>query len=417
MKINYRKLVPHGSFIAQYMDAMNESETAYEYDFWGAVWALSSVIGRRVIVDRPNAPIYLNWYIIFVADSGITRKSTAVSHAIKTMKSGVPDDVVHVENMVTPEKLLMDMSVNSEEHGHATTIVSASELVTLFGRQKYTVHLPALFTDFYDCPDHRSGGGIVSRSMPDTRNVYMSLLSASTLAWLVRAINPDIIEGGFTSRCLFITASARKRAIPWPDAAFAGPAERSRESLRRCVESAVNAGHVRLDSTAMDAYAKWYRNRTLSNDSFRQSFESREDAHILRLAAVLCINDESYEISRTHVRQAIKLISHVKDTSSAIFAADVVPDETMLLVDKVRKQLVEAGSGGISHTLLRQRVGQSVPAGKFRQLLDLMHENGMVRAFDVKSSATAKKSSRVWEATDLLSDQEAAVTVLRGMNG
>ena len=61
------------------MDYMSYVETAESYDFWCAVWAIGDACGRRVYVDRPNIPVYLNWYIILAAESGSTRKSTAIT--------------------------------------------------------------------------------------------------------------------------------------------------------------------------------------------------------------------------------------------------------------------------------------------------------------------------------------------------
>ena len=76
--MNYKSLVPHDSFIGQYMEYMSELETPDAYDFWCGVWAIGVCCGRNVIVDRPRAPVHLNWYVILSAESGTTRKSTAV---------------------------------------------------------------------------------------------------------------------------------------------------------------------------------------------------------------------------------------------------------------------------------------------------------------------------------------------------
>ena len=71
--MNYRSLVPDDSFIAQYMDLQYDAETPFTYDFWGAMWCIGAVCGRPVYVDRPQTPVHLNWYITFVAESGVTR--------------------------------------------------------------------------------------------------------------------------------------------------------------------------------------------------------------------------------------------------------------------------------------------------------------------------------------------------------
>ena len=88
--MNYKKLVPKDSFIGQYMEYMSVVETAESYDFWCALWAIGVGCGRTVFVDRPNSPVFLNWYIILAAESGTTRKSTAINSIRKIVNETHP---------------------------------------------------------------------------------------------------------------------------------------------------------------------------------------------------------------------------------------------------------------------------------------------------------------------------------------
>ena len=85
--MNYKKLVPPNSFIGQYMEYMSYVETAESYDFWCAVWAIGDTCGRNTYVSRPNTPVYLNWYLILAAESGSTRKSTAIATIAGVVKN------------------------------------------------------------------------------------------------------------------------------------------------------------------------------------------------------------------------------------------------------------------------------------------------------------------------------------------
>jgi len=80
---------------------MEYVETAQAYDFWCALWAIGVGVTRDVYVDRPNAAVYLNWYIILAADSGITRKSTAINSISNLVKGTTP---LHKEK-TSPEAL------------------------------------------------------------------------------------------------------------------------------------------------------------------------------------------------------------------------------------------------------------------------------------------------------------------------
>ena len=129
-RVNYNTIAPEGTFIRAYMDAQHGLETATAYDFWCAVWVLGSALGRTVYVDRPRIPVYLNWYVLLVAESGVTRKSTAVVRARRMLSSVLDEDATLIESKTTPEKLEYIMGVSSEKSGTASTHIAISELVT-----------------------------------------------------------------------------------------------------------------------------------------------------------------------------------------------------------------------------------------------------------------------------------------------
>ena len=121
--MNLARIVPDNSFIGQYMNVMSDSETSQTYDFWSAVWALGTVCDRSVYVPRPRAPVHMNWYIMLVAESGVTRKSTAVR-----MARDVVTHVIGVDSMIegkcTPEYLFHHLT----QHPHCP--IAVSELAT-----------------------------------------------------------------------------------------------------------------------------------------------------------------------------------------------------------------------------------------------------------------------------------------------
>lgn len=86
-RVNLKGVVPEGSFISNYLAYTADNETPLYYDFWCAIWCLSSSVGRSTVVARPRAPVFLNHYIVLIAESATTRKSTAVRLAEKLLSS------------------------------------------------------------------------------------------------------------------------------------------------------------------------------------------------------------------------------------------------------------------------------------------------------------------------------------------
>lgn len=416
--INYRTIAAEGTFIRQYMEAMDGLETAHSYDFWCACSVLGAVLGRSVYVDRPRLPVRFNWFIILAADSGITRKSTAVVHARKLAAPLLQETpgAVLIETKTTPEKLTYMLERASEEQGHAYGHILVSELVTFLGRERYTMQMPALLTDLYDCPDARTDGGVLSRRSFVLRNVFVTFLSASTPAWLMRAINPDVIEGGFTSRCIFIVDERRKRAVAWPsDVGDNADFSVLHRTLRRLRAEAQTHGAIPLTRAAVERFKRWYSRRVMSRDPYRVSFEAREDEHVLRLAGTLAINDELYKIEVRHITAAIKVIEEAKRGGAALFAGGVVPDRILTGIDKLRTVLIEAGIDGLPQNELYRRVRSVLDNNEFRTLIDLMHEHKMVQRFEFASTATAKRKALIWRATQHIREKGRLDSVLAGL--
>ena len=77
-------------------------ETPKDFDFWGAVWIISLILNRHLIINRPNAPLFPNFYITLIADSGECRKSTAINCANDVLSQIIDEkDKINIMNSTT----------------------------------------------------------------------------------------------------------------------------------------------------------------------------------------------------------------------------------------------------------------------------------------------------------------------------
>ena len=307
--MRYIKLVDDDTFIGQYMKHMSYVETAESYDFWCAVWVIGEQVGYNVFVDRPNSPVHLNWYIILTAESGTTRKSTAVTSIINLLGNNC------ISRRISPKHLEQLIHNNTMNNSSGTATLLISELVTLLGKESQMNAMPGLLTDLYDCPARRVGGD----NEYSMRNVYVNLLSASTPIWLLTAVNPSVVEGGLTSRIMFIVDDTRKRSIPWPKERDASDFRTMINQLSHCISKAKAQKKIGISQGGLRKFTSWYNNRDVHTDPYLSSFEAREDDHVLKLAAILCINDGIMEIQATHISTSIKVIAQVKSTTVKLF--------------------------------------------------------------------------------------------------
>ena len=403
----FKKYMDTDTFIGKFMLMMSSSETPVAYDFWAAIWVLGTALGRQVVVPRPHAPIFMNWYVIIVANSGITRKSTAVNAAKNILqryqhKYSAPIHVVDGKN--SPEAFEDQMVKMSDEYGYARMAVVASELARFLGKEQYMMKMPTLLVDMYDMP-RTMEVNTLARGRGVIKTPFVSFFSASTPRWLNKTVNPTVIEGGFTSRTIFIKAEKRKKKVPWPEeTADLVTEDEIVTHLRKIVEVAQDLKEIKLTEGAMEMFGKWYRSKPESITPFQSSFESREDAHVLRLAACLAINNEQYMIDNMCIRQAIKIINAAKSTGAYLFEGNVRPEDTQIGVSKLIQTIVTAGNIGVKTSDIYRQVSAYMNGQTMNYLLQIMLELEMVTKLVEKNTRKRGRNAAIWTMTTRITD-------------
>jgi hypothetical protein len=287
---------------------------------------------------------------------------------------------------VTPEALDKLLHDRTATHGNAQLCISVPELAVFMGTERYIAHMPTLLTDLYDCPSARDGGGTIARGAVVQRDVWVHFLSASTPVWLLKTVNPNVIEGGFTSRCYFIIANQPKQHIAWPQEPDPQLHQDLCEDLEIIAAEARTRPPIGMHEDAMQMFTKWYAERPRSSDPFKQSFEAREDAHVLRVAALLCINDGSWLIHDCHILMAIEMLSGIKENSAKIFDTAEARNKYASALDMIRMQLLSTGMDPIPRTRLYLKLRNRLDNQEFHALLEVLHEIGAIQRFDLHNS-------------------------------
>jgi hypothetical protein len=402
------------SFIHQYMKYMEGLETSYVYDFWCACWLVSMACGRDVVVARPRIPIYMNMYLCLVADSAVTRKSTSVVHATQLAKRtdyGKPR-YEWIESRMSVARLETRMSDLSDRENKAWAAISVSEMVNFFGKARST-GIVGLLTDLYDCPTSRIGGG-TNASPSDThlKNVFISLLTASTPTWLMQEITPSIIEGGFTSRCIFVWSEEPKTSISWPHDMEVERYNALITSLYEIRSRILTLGSIGINDKAKKRFDSWYRSRHIYRDSFRASFGGREDSHVLRLAAILCISDGTYQIQLQHIEAAIKYVIQVRDKAVGLFEGIGSRTATVIAIDRIRDALIGSGREVVTGTDLARKTQAFISGEKRQAILDIMHEMSLLQVFTIPAKKQGGRPLTVYRGTKHLTRKGAVDEII-----
>ena len=310
-----------------------------------------------------------------------------------------------IENKITMGAMLNELSRATIQNGSSQMVLVASELAAMLGRGTNIAGMPALLTDLYDCPDERVGGGSLSTGTFNLKNVYCSFLAGSTPSWLEMAVRPEIVAGGFTSRCYFIHGRERKRLVAWPDVVDVETEAQKKQELvnvlRGLAEEVQHRSGIGINAAGRRTFTEWYESRRVHKDAYRESFESREDSHVLRLAGLTAVNEQLWEINDDCVRRAIRIVSEYKRYGAELFTGTKVEKRDARLLHRLRDSILASGSIGISRSDLYRMLGLSGGGGmELRSIISTMHELDLVKVLEVRGATGRPK--QVLIATEYL---------------
>lgn len=377
MKIT-KNLFPNNSFIYEYLDYSDNLETAIDFDFWSAIWCLSMICNRNFIINRPNSPLFMNFYITLIAESGIARKSTAINLAKELLSCNIEekDNIQLINSGTSAAKFNYILTKSSYDYDNCIIGITCPEFITFYKNKS----IIECFTDLYDCPNERKGYGTFTNGEIDIRNVFVSSLSASTPNYYFKAIGEEEIEGGFTSRNIIVYANKGKRKIPWAKEASRTDIFNQFRRIKLFIQKNKHA-EIILTNSAIRRYSSWYTRRRLSNDLYSRSFEAREQDFVLKLAGILAINDFRLQIEEKDIELSIKIINYQKNLAQKFFNNELFVEEKSTLqktIERIRDIIHSKSSNGIGHRDLYLRVHNSCTNDEYNYIINVMHELNMI---------------------------------------
>jgi hypothetical protein len=228
---------------ADYRELMSPtSEASDTYHFAAFLTTIGALLGRSVMIYYAG-PLYPNFYVVIEGRTGISRKSSAIRTAVKTIHD-VEKTLLLRRGLSTVEGLINLLRAPTKEelaeyaeeleafregrilqepsepppifpHEGRRLLVTLDEFALLLkkAKQESSSTLIQGLTDAYDCPptlDNPTKERPMSAYKP-----CLSIIGLTTKAWLERTLDYDDLLGGFVNRFIFF-AGEPKDPIPLP---------------------------------------------------------------------------------------------------------------------------------------------------------------------------------------------------------
>ena len=338
------------NWLQAYVEYTKHSEAPDSFHFWTGVSVIAGALRRRVWIDQRHFQWTPNFYIVFVGPPGVIAKSTSAHIGFSLLKQidGIkfgPQSLTWQGLTVALEEAveLVQMPGEGPLIPMSCLTISISELGT-FLKPKDT-ELIDVMVDLWDGQIRTWEHRVKTGDRPSTRivNPWMNIIGCTTPAWLRANFPQYMIEGGLTSRCIFVYGDAKRQFTAYLSEAIEGAEHYAMgtklvEDLKHI--SAI-CGEYQLTRDAIEWGTEWYirhwtsRPKHLTSDRYG-GYVARKQTHMHKLAMVIAAaqRNERY-ISAEDLIVSERLVSaqevDLQKVFNTIGATDQSKDEAELL--------------------------------------------------------------------------------------
>lgn len=253
-------------FIETYLELTQGHEGTPRCHLWSIISVLAASLERKVWIDRGYYTLFPNLYVFIIGKSGLIKKSTTTGIAVDLFRS-LPS-IKMMSERLTAASLINQMTLsgkkfqNSEGHSilQSPLFCYASELSVFMAEVQGTI--TELLTTFYDCSPHDSTKPwVYDTKTTGVTKIYgpcLNMLGASTKAWLKKCIPASEMEGGFSSRIVFVVENrAPEKFVAWPELSEKNRQKKEMLSEDLCMIHSL-VGKMSVTEKARDLFTKWY---------------------------------------------------------------------------------------------------------------------------------------------------------------
>lgn len=338
---------------------------------------LATACGSRVIFRGGGGRWYWpNLYILFVAPSGLMRKSTSIEIGLNLLRKADPE--VIIPNETSREEFLRILSIKPEG------LIRESEFASALARyhRDYMGGFKELITDLYD-PYVEYRRQIKGREGTGEKLIIkkpaLNYLAASTVEWLIDSLTENDLRSGFLARFLVFPATSKGKWV-----SFLSEAEEDVESrlvdllmgLRRLHEVRVSYREV------LKPFNVWVREMESVGDVAQPEivgFYARLALHCAKLAALLEISSsglrDHYTISEENFDRAAKLMEWLRDRYAELLEQKLVFSREERVMQKILDLIRKDGKLEWGRALR----GAHLKAGDFDRYVSTLVQRGEVK--------------------------------------
>jgi hypothetical protein len=367
--------------------------------YWVGVSTIAGALRRRVLIREIHFSWLANFYIILVAPPGVVSKSTSMTIGMELLKK-VPG--IHFgPHIVTNEAILDELEASTEayelEDGSlfpmSAITIESSELGILFDPRNRP--LVDALTDLWDAKEVTLRKRTRTQTNNSVQNPWINIIGCTTPAWLGQNFPIELIGQGFTSRCIFVYAEAKRNTIAYPSRETRREVSPLKARLLHDLERiAMLRGEYRLTEDAYEWGTKWYKahsealsSHALNSDKFA-GYLSRKQGHLHKLAMVIAASRrDELIITAEDMQEALVRLADIEDMMPKVFS-HIGQKETTKAIKEMLAYIVRGATFGTSLDELYVHMIRDLPDPReFAAAFEGLKKTGMIQVKVINNGA------------------------------
>lgn len=281
-----------GDFTDVYSSVM---ESPPHFFFMAFLTCLGSYLSERVSINSA-LPVQPRLFTILLGESGVTRKSTAITQSVGFFKFCLSN---------APHRFGMSEGVGSAEGMHDLFAENKQLLLCHDEFSSFVAKTHGQTSNLLPCVcslfEKTSYSNTTKKNKGVIDEAYLSMLAASTIDTYERIWRQEFTDIGFSNRVFLVPGNSERRfSLPPPFPK--GEKERLRTRLIKLVKKFGDHFEFEITPNAFGAYDYWYKNEIEKDD-----LATRLDTYSLRLMLILAINEDLKLIDERIAERAIEL--------------------------------------------------------------------------------------------------------------
>jgi len=326
-----------GGWLSAYLRFTDSSEAPDYMRLWCGIGAVSACLERKVWFDQIRFKYYPNHYIVLVGPPGLS-KTTCILNALELVEK-VPRDQVPYPPGEGPtnttwqalfhrfEKVARTVEIPGlDPMPMSAMTLKISDISSFLNTEN--VELVGFLTDVWDCPskwdkDTRKDGQKI------VEGVWINILAGATPSWIAQSFNQNTMDGGFSTRCIFVYAAGKVKKVAFVEDEIAD--RKKYDNLKEdliadLVRICRIMGEYKLTPEAK-AWAKdWYDNvlwggKEPNESTYLGVYKARKQAHSMKVAMCIAAAQRNERIiTIDDVKMAVSYLDHIEPEMLKVFS-------------------------------------------------------------------------------------------------